>query len=151
VAIRRIDAGILNVIDATTEQPAQSIAAGKVNGEEGAHARAVLQESHDDDPIRLRNGLAPRLARRVELRLVGMRTSDDNASPSRREHTPLPDCLTRLLSPQAMDADHVAHSACPVLAGSDRRTYMRALATILLDLDRLARLTDLVVDPVKPG
>ena len=115
-----------------------------------ARTRAVLLDSHDDDPINLLNGPGARLARRVELRLVVMKTPDDSASPSRREHNPLPDCLTRLLSSQGIDAGPVAHPVCPVLAGSNRRTYMRALATIFLDLDRLAQLTDLMADPVKP-
>jgi hypothetical protein len=80
-----------------------------------------------------------------------MNSSGNSASPSRREHAPLPDCLTRLLDPQRLDAGYIVHPTGPVPAGSGRRTYVGVLASIWSDLDRLGQLTDLMVHPTKPA
>jgi hypothetical protein len=50
-----------------------------------------------------------------------------------------------------LDAGYIAHPAGPVLAGSNKRTYIRVLASIWLDLDRLGQLTDPTVNPIKPA
>lgn len=72
-----------------------------------------------------------------------METSGDNASPSRRERKPLPDCLVRLLHTHRLDAPYDAGR--PVSSGP--KTYLRVLAATWVDLDRLAQLTDLIARP----
>jgi hypothetical protein len=76
-----------------------------------------------------------------------MRPTDDSASPSRREPRPLPDCLTRLLHPQGLDAGYIIQPAgCARGGPKKKRTYARALASIWLDLDRLDELINLMVN-----
>jgi len=70
-------------------------------------------------------------------------------NPSRRQHQPLPNCLTRLLHPQRLDAGYLAQAAGPARSRSANRTYARVLASLWLDLDRLGQLTDLMVNPKK--
>ena len=75
-----------------------------------------------------------------------MQSSGNSASPSRREPAPLPDCLTRLLDPQRLDAGYTAQPARSALGHpKKKKTYARALASIWLDLDRLDELIDLMV------
>ena len=75
-----------------------------------------------------------------------MRPSDPSASP-RREPVPLPDCLTRLLDSQGLDAGYIVHPTGSALGGPKRKpTYARALASIWLDLDRLDELINLMVN-----
>jgi len=71
-----------------------------------------------------------------------MHPSDKNASPSRREPVPLPECLTRLLNPQRLDAGYLVKPPGSGLGVPKKRTYARALASIWLDLDRLDELID---------
>jgi len=92
-----------------------------------------------------------RVACPTEPSLVVMNSSANSASPSRREPKPLPECLTRLLGPQRLDRGYIAQAAGPVLAGASKSTYARVLASIWLDLDRLGRLTDQMVNPIKPA
>ena len=101
---------------------------------EGVRSHAVLLGSHDNEP-----------------RLDAMKSSGNSESPSRRERAPLPDCLTRLLDPQRLNAGYVAQAAGPVPAGSNERTYVGVLASIWLDLDRLGHLADLMVNPKRPA
>jgi hypothetical protein len=87
-----------------------------------------------------------RLACPTEPSLAAMNSSGNGASPSRQEPTPLPECLTRLLGPQRLDAGYIAQAAGPVLAGGSRKTYARVLASIWSDLDRLGQLTEQMVN-----
>ena len=80
-----------------------------------------------------------------------MQSSGNSASPSRREPGSLPECLTRLLGPQRLDAGYIAQPAGPVGTGLNKRTYAGVLASIWLDLDRLGQLTDAMVNPIKPA
>jgi hypothetical protein len=77
--------------------------------------------------------------------------ASDNTGSSRPERRPLPDCLTRLLSPQGHDAAQIAQPLPAIAPGSCRKTYAGALAAIWLDLDRLARLAELTADPARPA
>jgi hypothetical protein len=111
-----------------------------------AAAAGVLLRRHGGEPKDLVSVTGARLAYRVEPTLAVMNSSGNSANPSRREHAPLPDCLTRLLDPQRLSGGYITRPAGPVLAGSDKRTYVRVLASIWLDLDRLGRLTDSMVN-----
>lgn len=78
-----------------------------------------------------------------------MRPTDDPAGPARPEPRPLPDCLTRLLHPQGLDAGYIVQPAGCARGGpknNKKRTYARALASIWLDLDRLDELINLMVN-----
>lgn len=118
---------------------------------EDVRGRAVLPCGHDDEPKSLMSLTRARLGCPTESRLGIMKSPGNWAGPSRREHAPLPDCLTRLLDPQRLDAGYVAHPARSVPAGSNRRTYIGVLALIWLDLDRLGQLTELMVHPIRPA
>jgi hypothetical protein len=72
---------------------------------------------------------------------VLMSTSSDDKGTSRRERKPLPECLTRLLPPQSTEPRRPA-------AISSSKMYMRVLAATWVQLDRLAQLADVMVDPV---
>ena len=50
-----------------------------------------------------------------------------------------------------MNAGYVAQTVGPVVAGANKKTYARVLASIWLDLDRLGQLTDQMVNPIKPA
>jgi hypothetical protein len=76
-----------------------------------------------------------------------MQPFDNGANPPRRE--PLPQCLTRLLNPQCLDAGYITPAASSGIGGPKKRTYARVLATIWLDLDRLDELTRLMVEAKK--
>jgi len=80
-----------------------------------------------------------------------MHPSDKNASPSRREPIPLPDCLTRLLHPQRLEGGYSVKPPGSDLGGRKKRTYARALASIWLDLDRLDELIDQIGNAKKPA
>jgi hypothetical protein len=76
-----------------------------------------------------------------------MRPSDPSASPSRREPVLLPECLTRLLDPQGLDAGYIVHPIGSAFGGPKKKpTYARALASIWLDLDRLDELINGMVN-----
>jgi len=80
-----------------------------------------------------------------------MHPSDKSASPSRREPIPLPDCLTRLLHPQRLDAGYIVKLPGSGLGVRKKRTYARALASIWLDLDRLDELIDQMGNAQRPA
>lgn len=80
-----------------------------------------------------------------------MQPSDNGAGPSGREPLPLPQCLTRLLHPQRLDAGYLTSPAGLGVGGPKKRSYARALASIWLDLDRLDELTKLMVGAKKPA
>jgi len=111
----------------------------------------MLQLRHDVAPKEATSVPGARFACRTEPSLVAMKSSGNSASPSRREPTALPECLTRLLGPQRLNAGYVAQTVGPVVAGANKKTYARVLASIWLDLDRLGQLTDQMVNPIKPA
>jgi hypothetical protein len=66
----------------------------------------------------------------------------NNSGPSQRGHKPLPECLTRLLRPPTLNGSPIRF-ADPVV----HHGYMRAVAGIWLQLDRLDEFIDVMTGP----
>jgi hypothetical protein len=70
-----------------------------------------------------------------------MSTFGDHGNSASRERKPLPDCVTRLLRYQDIEACDLARSTVPAaVGGSNRKSYANVLAATWVQLDRLAEL-----------